>query len=132
MCSCTSASGKEKTEGKAWAAEARYNEGELVFREFEQISLDVKPAALDKALKKKSQLLESAQKIYLSVVEFGDAKWATAALFRTGQVFDGFAESLVTAALPAGLTDNVTVAVSASVSLVRRDPSRCTSKSRIR
>ncbi|HPH69485.1 MAG TPA: tetratricopeptide repeat protein, partial [Kofleriaceae bacterium] len=63
------ASGKEKNDGKAWAAEARYNEGELVFREFEQISLDVKPAALDKALKKKSQLLESAQKIYLSVVE---------------------------------------------------------------
>ena len=99
------AGGKEKTEAKAWAAEARYNEGELVFREFEVVSLNVKPAALDKALKKKGQLLEAAQKIYVNVVEYGDAKWATAALFRSGQVYDGFAESLVTAATPNGLSE---------------------------
>lgn len=76
-----------------------------MFREFEVVSLDVKPAALDKALKKKGQLLEAAQKIYINVVEYGDAKWATAALFRSGQVYDGFAESLVTAATPNGLTE---------------------------
>jgi cellulose synthase operon protein C len=99
------AAGKEKADGKAWAAEARYNEGELIFKDFEAVSLDVKPSALEKALSKKGQLLADAQKVYLNVVEFGDAKWATAALYRVGQIFDGFAESLVTASTPAGLSE---------------------------
>jgi cellulose synthase operon protein C len=104
------ASGKDKTEGRSWVAEGRYSEGEMVFKEFEKISLDVKPALLDKALAKKAQLLTEAQKTYLSVVEFGDAKWATAALFRAGQVYDGFAESLITASAPAGLSEAETTA----------------------
>ena len=41
---------------------------------------------------------------YLSVVDYNDLKWATAALFRVGQVYDGFAESLVNATTPKGLS----------------------------
>src|SRR5690606_7101093 len=98
------ASGKEKAEGKAWAAQARYNEGELIFREYEKITLDVKPSQLEKALKRKSKLLAEAEKVYLSVVDYQDLKWATAALYRVAQVYDGFAESLVNASTPKGLS----------------------------
>ena len=98
------ASGKEKAEGKAWAAQARYNEGELIFREYEKVTLDVKPAQLEKALKRKSKLLAEAEKVYLSVVDYQDLKWATAALYRVAQVYDGFAESLVNASTPKGLS----------------------------
>ena len=97
------ASGKDKAAGTTWAAEARYIEGELIFREYEKVTLDVKPAQLEKALKLKSKLLADAEKTYLSVVEYQDLKWATAALYRVGQVYDGFAESLVNAATPKGL-----------------------------
>jgi len=89
--------GKEKAAATSWAAEARYHEGELVFREFEKVSLDVKPALLEKALKSKSKLLGDAEKVYGSVIDYQDLKWATAALFRMGQVYDGFAEALATA-----------------------------------
>jgi TolA-binding protein len=92
-----SATGKDKTLGTAWAAEARYYEGELVFREYEKVSLDVKPAQLEKALKTKSKLLADSEKVYGSVIDYQDLKWATAALFRMGQVYDGFAEALATA-----------------------------------
>src|SRR5206468_4183119 len=98
------ATGKEKAEGKTWAAEARYYEGELVFRDFEKVTLDVKPNALEKALKQKTKLLADAQKIYDSVIDYQDLKWVTAALYREGQVYDGFAESLVNATTPKGLT----------------------------
>ncbi len=91
------ASGKDKLLGTTWAAEARYYEGELVFREYEKVSLDVKPAQLEKALKTKSKLLSDAEKVYGSVIDYQDLKWATAALFRMGQVYDGFAEALATA-----------------------------------
>ncbi|MEJ7602715.1 MAG: tetratricopeptide repeat protein [Kofleriaceae bacterium] len=97
------ASGKDKAAGTTWAAEARYIEGELIFREYEKVTLDVKPAQLEKALKLKSKLLADAEKTYVSVVEYQDLKWATAALYRVGQVYDGFAESLVNAATPKGL-----------------------------
>ena len=49
------ANGEEKAAGKPWAAEARYYEGELIFREYEKVTLDVKPAKLEKALKTEEQ-----------------------------------------------------------------------------
>ncbi len=98
-------SGKEKEAQRPWLAEARYWEGELVFREYEQVTLDVKPAQLSKALKKKAQLLEKAQGVFGTVVAAGDLRWATAALYRVGQVYDLFAEALTNAATPAGLSE---------------------------
>ena len=61
-------------------------------------------ARLEKALKRKSKLLADAEKVYLSVVDYQDLKWATAALYRVAQVYDGFAESLVNASTPKGLS----------------------------
>jgi cellulose synthase operon protein C len=96
--------GKDKAAGKRWAAEARYNEAELIFRDFEKVTLDVPPAKLNKALQQKSKLLADAEKIYLSVIDIGDLRWATAAMYRIAQVYDGFAESLVNASTPKGLS----------------------------
>ena len=89
---------------RAWAAEARYYEGELIFRDYEKVTLDVKPSQLNAALKKKKKLLDDAEKVYLSVVDYSDLKWATAALYRVGQIYDGFSEALANAAIkpPAG------------------------------
>ena len=100
------ASGKDKKDATTWAAEARYYEGELIFRDYEKVSLDVKPKLLEKTLKTKGKLLADAEKVYTSVIDYQDLKWATAALFRVGQVYDGFAEALATAASkpPATLT----------------------------
>jgi tetratricopeptide (TPR) repeat protein len=99
------AGGKDKELGRAWAAEARYYQGELIFREYEKVTLDVKPKDLNKTLKKKGALLDKAQKAYLEVIEFQDLKWATAALYRVGQVYDGFAEALTNAPTPGGLSE---------------------------
>jgi tetratricopeptide (TPR) repeat protein len=97
-------SGAARTAGNVWAAEARYYEGELIFREYEKVTLDVKPAQLEKALKSKSRLLGEAEKTYVSVADYQDAKWGNAALYRIGQIYDGFAESLINATTPKGLS----------------------------
>jgi len=96
--------GKDKDADKAWAAEARYYQGELIFREYEKVTLDVKPRQLSKRLKQKAALLAKAQKVYLDVVNYEDLKWATAALYRVGQVYNGFADALTNAPTPAGLS----------------------------
>ncbi len=100
------ASGKDKTEGKTWAAEARYYEGELILRDYDKVTLDVKPAQLSAALKTKSKLLADAEKVYLSTIDFQDLKWATASLYRVGQIYDAFGDALTAAANkpPPGLT----------------------------
>jgi TolA-binding protein len=97
--------GKDKAAAQTWAAEARYLQGELVFKEYEKVSLDVKPKLLEKTLKKKSDLLAKARGVYLSVVDFEDLKWATASLFRVGQIYESFAEAMRTAPTPAGLSE---------------------------
>jgi TolA-binding protein len=98
-----SESGADKKAATTWAAEARYHEGERLFREYEKVTLEVPPSKLDRALKQKSKLLADAEKLYSSVIDYNDLKWATAALYRIGQVYDGFAESLINAPTPKGL-----------------------------
>jgi tetratricopeptide (TPR) repeat protein len=99
------ATGAAKTEGKSWAAEARYNQGDLIFKDYEKVSIDVKPSQLGAALTKKTKLLGEAEKVYFSIADFNDLKWATAALYRDGQIYDVFADALANAAAncPAGL-----------------------------
>jgi tetratricopeptide (TPR) repeat protein len=91
------ASGATKTDGKSWAAEARYYQGELIFRDYEKVSIDVSPKQLTAALAKKIKLLGEAEKVYLSIADFQDLKWATAALYRDGQIYDVFGDALTAA-----------------------------------
>jgi tetratricopeptide (TPR) repeat protein len=83
------AKGKDRTAMAGVAAEARYQQGELVFKDFEKISLAVSAAKLTPALEAKSATLKKAAAIYLSIADYKDIKWATAALYRAGQIFDG-------------------------------------------
>lgn len=94
----------ERKPAARWAAEARYLQGELVFKEYARIGLDVKPQKLRKTLDRKSSLLAKATDHYVAVVEFGDPKWATAALYRIGQMYEQFADELRNAPTPPGLS----------------------------
>jgi len=93
-------------EDSGCGAEARYWEAELVFREYEKITLDVKPSALQKTLKQKAKLLGDAEKTYGSVIDYQDLNVGDRRAVRVGQIYDGFAEALATAAQKpaAGLT----------------------------
>lgn len=97
--------GEKKTEQK-WAAEARYQEGELIYRDYKKIQLDVPPRKLESTLKAKTRMLEKAQGVYLEVVDFGNLQWATASLFRIGEVYEEFATALREAPVPPGLSED--------------------------
>jgi TolA-binding protein len=98
------AKGKERERALEWAAQARYYQGELIFRDYSRIKLDVKPGRLKRTLDKKTNLLTKAQEVYLDVVNFGDPQWAMAALYRIGAVYEGFAVSLREAPAPPGFS----------------------------
>ena len=87
------------------AAEARYLQGEIIFRQFQALKLDVSPKKLERTLNKKTSLLDKAQTAYIDVVDYNDSQWAVAALFRIGSIYDEFAESMRTAPPPPGLSE---------------------------
>jgi TolA-binding protein len=97
--------GEQRELNMAWAAEARYYEGELEFKKYAKISLNVKPRKLKRTLDKKSKTLESAMNVYLDVVEFGDPQWATAGLYRIGHIFEEFATAMQEAPPPPELNE---------------------------
>ncbi len=85
-------------------AEARYLQGELIYREFEAQKLDPKPSKLGASLDRKAKLLGSAKDVYLDVLAYSTAEWTTAALFRIGQSYELFAKGLREYPVPAGLS----------------------------
>jgi len=86
-----------------YAAQARYLQGELVFRDYERLKIAGKPKQLAKVLDEKAKLLEAAKQIYLDVVTYQSPEWATAALLRVGQGYEAFAKSMRQAPVPKDL-----------------------------
>ncbi len=81
-------------EGRIWAAEARYLQGERLVAQYDAITLDVSGAELKKRLDKKKDLLKQAGSTYAECAKMGAGEWTTAALYRIGYVFEGFANAL--------------------------------------
>lgn len=92
-------------DGRYAAAEARFLQGDLVLKQFEDVKIQGDVKQLSTRLKKKSQLLKQAATIYLDTVSLGVAEWSTAALFKIGYTYETFAKSLHDAPPPEGLSE---------------------------
>jgi len=88
-----------------YAAEARYIQGELVFRDYERLKIAGKPKQLAKVLEEKAKRLEEAKQIYLDVVTYQSPEWATAALLRIGQGYEAYAKAMRNAPVPKDLSE---------------------------
>jgi TolA-binding protein len=88
-----------------YAAEARYIQGELVFRDYERIKIAGKPKQLAKVLEEKAKRLEEAKQVYLDVVTYQSPEWATAALLRIGQGYEAYAKAMRNAPVPRDLNE---------------------------
>ena len=74
---------RTRRDGKPWAAEARYYEGELIFRDYEKVSLDVKPKQLERGAHEEDASCSPRPRRSTSRSStISDLKWATAALYR--------------------------------------------------
>jgi TolA-binding protein len=91
-------------ESAAFAAQARYLQGELLYHDYEAIKIAGKPRQLARALEDKAKLLDDARKVYLDVVSFRVPEWATAALYRIGQAYASYAKAIRNAKVPRDLS----------------------------
>lgn len=88
------------------AAQARFYLGEL--RRAALLAAPLDPARADEGalaaeLERKSELLLAAQEEYLSAIRLGDERWAVAAGFRVGELYDALRAQVLDAPLPPGL-----------------------------
>jgi TolA-binding protein len=86
------------------AARCRFELGEMLFGDYGRIQLRPPMAAMVRALKQKADLLKRAESMFLQVVSAGHLEWASAALFRIGDMYASFAQAIYQAPLPAGLS----------------------------
>lgn len=91
-------------DARDFAAEARYLQAELLFREYDRLKIQGRPKALAKVLEQKAQLLEQTKQADLDVLTFQSPEWATAALLRIGQAYEAFAKAMRQAPTPKELS----------------------------
>lgn len=92
-------------DGRYFAAEARYLQGDQALKEFDAIKIEGDLKGLSNRLKLKAKLLQKASTIYSDVVEFQEAEWVTGALYKIGRSYELFAKALADAPLPEGLNE---------------------------
>jgi TolA-binding protein len=95
----------EQPTARYHAAEARFLQGDQALAEFEKIKIAGDVAGLKKRLAQKSDLLRKASEIYGDVVEYRVSEWVTAALYKIGQSYELFADSLRNAPVPPNLSE---------------------------
>ena len=88
------------------AAQARFYLGEL--RRAALLAAPLDPARADESalaaeLERKSELLLAAQEEYLAAIRLGDERWAVAAGFRVGELYDALRAQVLDTPLPPGL-----------------------------
>ncbi len=96
---------KPRGQELAAAAECRFRLGELIFAEYEKIRLRPPMKRLAKLLRQKAAKLKQAEALFTRVVEAGNMEWASAALFRIGDMYAKFARAIYDAPLPKGLSE---------------------------
>jgi TolA-binding protein len=94
---------KAEPSARYYAAQARFSQGDQALAEFEKIKIAGDVKTLGKRLQQKSELLRKASEIYGDVVDYRVAEWVTAALFKIGESYEHFAESLRDAPVPPNL-----------------------------
>jgi tetratricopeptide (TPR) repeat protein len=96
---------KKLEQGRYYAAQARYLQGDEALRDFDSVKIEGDVRGLSGRLKAKSKLLGRAASIYADVVGFEVAEWVTAALYKIGQTYERFAKALNDAPVPERLSE---------------------------
>ncbi len=102
----TASRSRRLTDGRYYAAQARYMQGERVLAEYEAIEIAGDPDGLRGRLQRKSELLQRAALVYADVASMGVAEWVSASLYQIGRSYELFAEAMRAFELPEGLSED--------------------------
>jgi hypothetical protein len=98
--------GKKKPTVRGTMAEVRFLQAEYVYDDFEKIKLKFPIYTLKKLLVGKGKILLKAEKMFFEVLDYKSWQIAAGALYRIGESYYLYAQSLFDLPLPKGLSED--------------------------
>ncbi|MBI3179910.1 MAG: tetratricopeptide repeat protein [Deltaproteobacteria bacterium] len=83
-----------------YAAEAQFQLVEREFEQFKKITISGNGKAQQKLLKRKAEVLKKVEGQYMAILSFKQIDWTLASLFRVGQLYQNFTETILAAPCP--------------------------------
>lgn len=87
-----------------WLARARFSLGDVYFRRFRAVRLELPAEKLRDDLERKAEMLLRAQSQFMRTLQIKNVEWATAAVYRIGLGYEEFYHALNTAPVPPELS----------------------------
>lgn len=106
---------EELSTGRHAAAEARFKQGEAIFREFERTKFKILPyrnvqkyvTEMAKMIQSRTEILVRASEIYNEVIMFQSPNWSIAGLTRIGQMYQALANDIFDAPAPGSFDEDM-------------------------
>lgn len=93
--------GSKNPDATPYAAEAQFQLVELEFGRFKRLQIEGNTKQQKKAIQRKATMLQGIEKKYGEILRFKQVDWTMASLYRVGNLYQNFAESIIQAPCPA-------------------------------
>jgi TolA-binding protein len=84
---------------------AQYHLAEISHERFRRTPIRLPEAQMDHDLEEKAALLLKAQRSYIETIKYGNPRWASAAGFQVGSLYEELYDAFMTAPIPSGLDE---------------------------
>jgi tetratricopeptide (TPR) repeat protein len=95
---------QERLSTDFFLAFAQYNLGQITHERFRKAPIRLPESQMDRDLEEKAGLLLKAQRAYIDTIKYGNARWASAAGFQVGSLYEELYDAFVTAPVPPKLS----------------------------
>jgi len=89
------------------AAHARFRQAERVYKEFQNVEFEWPMSTLQERLKDKAEWLSAAETMYFQINSMKSPRWASAAVYRIGDMYQRFANGLDALPIPDHIKDKL-------------------------
>lgn len=96
---------EKKQSTKNYAAHARFRQAERLYEKFDAVELEFPQSKLKDRLEEKGEKLTNAQEAYVQINEMRSPRWASAASYRVGEMYNKFYQAIYDLPLPEGLNE---------------------------
>ncbi len=81
----------------------QYNLAQITHERFRKAPIRLPESQMDRDLEEKATLLLKAQRSYIDTIKYGNARWASAAGFQVGSLYEELHDAFIAAPIPAQL-----------------------------
>jgi tetratricopeptide (TPR) repeat protein len=89
-----------------YLAFSQYNLGQITHERFRRVPIRLPEGQMDQDIEEKASLLLKAQRSYIETIKFGNPRWASAAGFQVGSLYEELYDAFMSAPIPPDLEED--------------------------